>query len=274
MKRTPTKNTCWYLLTNGCRNTWYTVLGEESCSTESMTHGNKNLILVPWIWRKILIGSHLYTIVVPLIRGWSVCKCPPFPTLLSYSSWSLTSDPWKIKVKLGMCWGLQNTTYQKDTTQSVFMCVSLKKWKYTVYIQVFLEINQCNVSCTWCMRVVMRVVKGCSLSEWQKRAAESALHTSVWNVCERNEMCWLILCFGIVRNTSNCFIRSHRNRKSAPKNTPKTLQLNCFFVPFIQNWSQSAVNTYSTFRNYSSKRFYSIVLLSTWEFNLTVTIFV
>lgn len=144
-------------------------------------------------------------------------QVPPFPTLLSYSSWSLTSDPWKIKVKLGICWGLQNTTNQKDTTQSVFMCVILKNWKYTVYIQVFLDINQFNVSCTWRMCVVKRVVKGCSLSEWQKRAAESALHTSVWNVCVRNEMCWLILCFGILRNTTNCFIRSHRNRKSAPK---------------------------------------------------------
>jgi len=63
-------------------------------------------------------------------------------------------------------------------------------------------------------------------------------------VCVPNEMCWLILCFRILRNTSNCFIRSYRNRKSAPKtHISQTVSYNGIQVPFSQTWTQSGLLT-------------------------------
>ncbi len=92
-------------------------------------------------------------------------------------------------------------------------------------------------------------------------------------VCVRSEMCWLILCFGILRNTTHCFIRSHRNHKSAPKThisqSPSVKQFLMTVFRFLQSELISVGSVTFTFYIYAfSRRFYPkrLTLHSSYSF--------
>lgn len=132
MNWTPTKNTHAgiYLQMDAetLSFTWSHTQSYRS-SAEPITNDIKNLSLLPWFWRRTLIG---FTLLLCLWLGVEVYISAFLIHITELLIMIL--DIWPL-IDIGQVGNVlrfaENTTYQK-TTQSVFMSVILRNWKYTV----------------------------------------------------------------------------------------------------------------------------------------------